>query len=153
MSDLYEVLEVCLQESERGESLETVLFRYPHLAEELRPILESSVGAKSMASPAPSAEVVRRNRARVLQHAAQMREAKVRSSQRLWLASLRRIAVTLAVVTLLFVSGTRLVSASSTTLPGDNLYPVKRTWEGVRLLLAFNAQVRDALEVEHENER
>jgi Domain of unknown function (DUF5667)/Domain of unknown function (DUF5666) len=153
MNDLYEALEICLQDIEQGADVETVLFRYPDLADELRPILEASVGAKSMTAPAPSTEVVRRNRAKVLQHAARMREAKAKSSQRLWFASLRRIAVSLAVVTLLFVSGTSLVGASSNTLPGDNLYPVKRTWEGVRLFFTFNGQEREALELAHENER
>ena len=153
MSNLYETLEICLQDIENGQDVESVLFRYPDLADELRPILEASAGAKSMAVPAPSPDVVRRNRARVLQHAAQMREGKARSSQHIWFASLRRIAVTLAVVTVLFVSGTGLVGASSNTLPGDNLYPVKRTWEGVRLFFTFNPLEREALEVEHENER
>src|SRR5512147_3238850 len=125
MNNLYEVLEVCLQEIEKGADIETVLFRYPDLADELRPILEGSIRARSMAITAPSAEVVRRNRARVLQHAAQMSEAKARSSQRIWAVSLRRLAVTLVVVAALFISGTSLVSAASTTLPGDNLYPVK----------------------------
>jgi uncharacterized membrane protein YgcG len=82
-----------------------------------------------------------------------MREAKSRSSQRIWFASLRRIAVALAVVAILFVSGTSLVGASSNTLPGDNLYPVKRTWEGLRLFFTFNGQEREALELEHEYER
>jgi uncharacterized membrane protein YgcG len=153
MNNLYDVLEICLQDIEQGAEVETVLFRYPDLADELRPILEASAGAKNMAIPVPSSEVIRRNRAKVLQYAAQMREAKVNSSRRTWFASLRRVAVTLAVVTMLFVSGTGLVGASSNTLPGDNLYPVKRTWEGLRLFFAFNSQVRDALEVEHENER
>lgn len=153
MNNLYEALEVCLQDIEQGKDVESVLFQYPDLAEELRPILEASAGAKHMAVPAPSVEVVRRNRARVLQHAAQMREAKVKPSQRIWFASLRRIAVTLAVVAVLFASGTSLVGASSNTLPGDNLYPVKRTWEGLRLFFTFNAPERDALEVERENER
>ena len=153
MNNLYEALENCLQEIDHGADLETVLIRYPELAEELRPILEASGAARSMAVPEPSPDVVRRSRARVLQHAAQMREGRVRSSQRLWLASLRRIAVTLVVVATLFASGTGLVGASSNTLPGDNLYPVKRTWEGVRLLFAFNPQEREVLEVEHENER
>jgi hypothetical protein len=142
-----------LQDIEKGADVESVLFRYPDLADELRPILEASAGAKSMAALAPSPEVVRRNRARVLQHAAQMRESKVKSSRRIWFTSLRRVAVTLAVVTVLFVSGTGLVGASSNTLPGDNLYPVKRTWEGLRLFFTFNGQDREALEVEHENER
>jgi hypothetical protein len=156
MSELYEVLEICLQDIERGESIETVLFRYPEYADELRPILEGSINARSMAITAPSAEVVRRNRARVLQQAAQMREHEAQaksSSRRIWFASLRRVAVTLAVVAVLFVSGTGLVSASSATLPGDNLYPVKRTWEDMLLMFTFNLQERDALEIEHENNR
>lgn len=153
MNDLYEALEICLKEIEQGADLDTVLSRYPDLAEDLRPILDASVNARSMAIPAPAEDVVRRNRARVLQHAAQMRESKVKSSQRIWFASLRRLAVTLVVVAALFISGTSLVRAASTTLPGDNLYPVKRTWEDVLLLFTFNLQQRNALEVEHENER
>ena len=153
MNNLYEALEICLQDIERGADLESVLFRYPEFADELRPILEASAGAKRMAVPAPPPDVVRRNRARVLQYAAQMREGNVKSYRRVWFASLRRLAVTLAIVTLLFVSGTSLVGASSNTLPGDNLYPVKRTWEGVRLFFTFNPVEREALEVEQENER
>lgn len=153
MNDLYEALEICLQDIEQGADLESVLFRYPELADELRPMLETAADAKSMSVPAPSADVVRRNRARILQHAAQLREANVKPSRRNWLVPLRRIAVTLAVVAVLFISGTGLVGASSNTLPGDNLYPVKRTWEDLRLFFTFNQQEREALEVEHENER
>jgi hypothetical protein len=153
MNNLYEALEICLQEIEQGADVEIVLSRYPDLADELRPILEASAGARSMAVPGPSPEVVRRSRAKVMQSAAQMREAKARSSRSMWFASLRRAAVTLAVVAALFISGTGLVRAASTTLPGDNLYPVKRTWEDMLLLLTFNGQQRATLEVEHENER
>src|SRR5687767_5460813 len=145
MNELYEALEICLQDLEQGADLETILSRYPALAEELRPILEGSVHARSMAIAAPAPEAMRRNRAKVLQHAAQMREAKSQSSQRVWFASLRRVAVTLAVVLALFVSGTSLVRAASTTLPGDNLYPVKRTWEDVLILFTFDLQDRAAL--------
>src|SRR5512147_2007242 len=120
MNDLYEALEICLHEIEQGADIDTVLFRYPDLADELRPILEASGNASRMAVPAPSVEVVRRNRARVLQRAAQLREAKARqSSRRFWLVSVRRLAVTVAVVSILFASGTGLVRAASTTLPGD----------------------------------
>src|SRR5512142_3063349 len=152
MNDLYEVLEICLQDIEQGAEVDAVLIRYPDLAEELRPILEAARDASSLAVPAPTVEVVRRNRARVLQRASQMRESR-RSSRRIWFASLRRVAVTLVVVATLFASGTGLVRAASTTLPGDQLYPVKRTWEDVTVLFTFNLQQRDALEVEHENER
>jgi hypothetical protein len=153
MSNSYEVLEVCLQELENGTDVDTVLFRYPEFAEELRPILETSVRAKNIAIPDPSSDVVRRNRAKVLQHAAQVREAKAQPSIGRWSVSLRRALVSLAVVATLFISSTSLVGAASVTLPGDNLYPVKRTWEDVLVLFTFDVQAREALEVEHENER
>jgi uncharacterized membrane protein YgcG len=153
MSNLYEILEVCLHEIENGADLDSVLLRYPEYAEELRPILQTSLKAKEIAVPAPPADVLRRNRAKVLQNAAQMREAKARASRRLWSVPLRRALVTLVVIGMLFISSTRLVSAASTTVPGDNLYPVKRTWEDVLTLFTFNTQSRAALEVEHENER
>jgi uncharacterized membrane protein YgcG len=154
MNNLYEALEICLQDLEQGVEIETVLFGYPELADELRPILEASVNAKSMAVLDPSAEGVRRNRAKFLQHAAEMREAKSQpASHHTWFASLRRVAVTLVVVAILFASGTGVVRAASTTVPGDDLYPVKRTWEDVLLLFTLNGQRRAALEVEHENER
>ena len=153
MNDIYDVLELCLQEVEKGADVETVLSRYPDHAGELRPILEASVQAKSLAVPDPTPDVVRRNRAKVLQQAAQIREAQAGPARRLWSVPLRRVLVSLAVIGVLFISSTNLVRAASTTLPGDNLYPVKRTWEDVRVLLTFNMQAREALEIEHENER
>lgn len=153
MSKLYDVLEVCLQEIENGASVEAVLLGYPEFAEELRPILETAVKAKSIAASAPAPDVIRRNRAKVLQRAAQLRAAKAQPSHSIWSVFLRRSLVSLAVVATLFIGGTSLVRASSTTLPGDNLYPVKRTWEDVQVLLTFDVNAREALEVKHENER
>lgn len=153
MSNLYDVLEICLQEIENGADVDTVLFRYPEHAEELRPILGASVQAGMLAAPDPSAEVMHRGRAKILQRAAQLREAQSQPSHRFWTVSLRRALVSLAVIAVFFISSTSLVRAASTTLPGDNLYPVKRTWEDVLVLLTFNIQARQALQVEHENER
>ena len=154
MNRLHETLEICLREIEQGADLDTLLFRYPDLANELRPILEASVKATGMAARAPSEEVIRRNRAKLLQHAAEMRERKAAPlSRRVWSVLLRRALVTLAVVLMLFISGTGLVRASSSSLPGDNLYSVKRTWERLSLWLTFDAAVREELEFEHENER
>lgn len=154
MNNLYEALEDCLNEIEQGADVDTVLFRYPELADELRPILDASVKARGMAMSAPSQDVVRRNRAKLLQHAAQLREAKAASaSRRIWSVPLRRALVSLMVIAVLFVSSTGLVRASSNTLPGDNLYPVKRTWEDVSLFFTFNPEQRQILELEHENER
>lgn len=154
MNELYEALEVCLSEIEQGQDVDTVLFRYPELAEELRPIIEISVHAREMAVPEPSQEIVRRNRAKLLQRAAEMREGQITpDSRRIWSVSLRRVLVTLMVVAMLFISSTGLVRASSNSLPGDNLYPVKRTWEDMLVFFTFDTDKREELEFEHENER
>jgi hypothetical protein len=118
-------------------------------------MLETAMKAARVPVPDPSSEVIRRNRAKVLQHAAELREAKAQpaSARRIWSAPLRRALVGLVVVIALFMSSTGLVRAASATLPGDQLYPVKRTWEDVLVAFTLNNQSRNALEVEHENER
>jgi hypothetical protein len=150
----YEILETCLKELEQGENLDTILFRRPELADELRPLLETAAKAKAIAVTPPSEAIVRANRARLLQRAAELREQKaVLPARRLWSVPLRRALVALTVIAMLFISGTSLVRASTTTLPGDSLYPVKRTWEDLSLLFIFDKQQREALEFQHENER
>jgi hypothetical protein len=154
MSDIYDILEICLDEIEKGADIDSVLLRYPTYASELRPLLETAARAIKVHIPEPADAVVRRNRVKILHHAAQLRESQLQTTaRRLWSVPLRRILVTLVVVGVLFVGSTELVRASSMTLPGDNLYPVKRTWEDVHVLFTFNLQAREALEVEHENER
>lgn len=155
MSEIYDILEICLQDIEKGTNLDSVLARYPEHAAELRPILETAMKTIRVHVPDPSSEIIRRNRAKVLQHAAELREAKVQpaSTRRLWSVPLRRVLVTLVVIGALFMSSTGLVRAASTTLPGDQLYPVKRTWEDVLVTFTFNLQSRNALQIEHENER
>jgi hypothetical protein len=154
MNNLYEALEVCLEAMDHGMDIETSLARYPDIADELRPIIQASLNAKGMAVHSPSANVIRRNRAKFLQRATEMRKTMVKpTSTRIWFSSIRRIAVALSVLLIVLMTGTGLVRASSTTLPGDNLYQVKRTWEDVTLLFTFDLQRRESLEVEHENER
>jgi len=153
MSNLYDILEVCLQEIDNGAAVEAVLDRYPDQAEELRPILEASVNARQMAFPAPSAEVMKRSRAKVLQRAAQLREEKAGKKAFVWLPVWRRTAVSFALIAVFLFSGTSLVRASSDALPGDSLYSVKRSWEDVVVLLTFDNAKRETLEIEHANER
>src|SRR5687768_8096889 len=154
MNNFYDALETCLHDIENGADVEAALLRYSDIADELRPIIQASVNAKSLTVPNPSAVVMRRNRARLLQRASEMRAAKVESLPRfVWFASLRRMVVVLIVLAVLFASGTGLVRAASTTLPGDNLYPIKRTWEDVTLLFTVDLQKRASLEVEHEDKR
>ena len=152
MNKLYDALENCLQNLEQGQDLDTVLARYPKLANELRPMLEASLLARASSGRTIPSDIQRRGRARLLQHAAEMREAK-RAPRRRMIPMFSRWAITFGVVGALFVSSTGLVSASSGTLPGDQLYPVKRTWEDVRLLFIFDPQGRNILESQYEQER
>lgn len=146
-----DALEACLQALEQGETLDAALARFPALADELRPMLQASLRARTLAGPPPSDAIQRRGRARLLQRAAELREAKT-ASRRTWLFHLRPLAAAFMLV-VFFLSGTRLVRASSTSLPGDNLYPVKRAWEGARLLFVFSETERDDLEMKYESER
>ena len=146
MNNLYDILEICLQDLENGMNLETILTRYPDVAEELRPVLQASLSAKDMAIPEPSAEVVRRNRAKLLQHAAQMRADQPETTNR-WFPSIQRMAVAFALLFLFFLSSTSLVRAASSALPGDSLYSMKRSWEDVALFFTFNKEAHGNLEI------
>ncbi len=161
MSDtLYDdALEICLQALEQGADIESCLVRYPYWADELRSLLETAAQAKSTLSIDVPADAMRRSRMRVLQQAAELREQQYRTKLPLSFFGWRsgrftRLALTaLAVLIFLLTGGTGLVSAASSTVPGDNLYPVKRTWENVQLLFVFTPQARVSLEHHLDQER
>ena len=92
---------------------------------------------REMAVPAPSEEALRRGRAKFMQRAAELRELKVAPRKRAF-PVFQRLAITLTLTAMFLASGTGLVGLLSTTLPGENLYPVKRSWEGLRLIFTFN---------------
>jgi hypothetical protein len=151
---LYDALEICLQAIENGASVDSVLARFPDLAADLRPILEASRRAREIPAPLPSADVMRRGRASLLQHAAEMRESKRPARRRQSVIPFfQRLTIALTLAAAALMSGTGLVQASSTSLPGENLYPVKRTWEDMRLLFVFSPEQREAVESEYEVER
>ena len=152
MNNIFDILEICLQEIENGADMETVIARYPNLASELRPILETSIKARNMSNVEPSPEAIRRGRARVMQRAAEMRESRVAPRKRV-IPAFQRLALSFTLAAFLLLSSTGLLSASASALPGENLYPVKRTWEGLRLLLIFDQQARTLLEDQFEYER
>jgi len=152
MTDLYDALEVCLQALEQGQTLDSALARYPQFAAQLRPLLEVSLQARTSSGHPIPEEIRRRGRARLLQHAAQLHPA-ARGIPRHLLPLWPRLALAFGLVAVLLLSSTSLVNASSGALPGDHLYPVKRTWENLRLLLVFHPQERELLESHFEQER
>lgn len=158
---LYGILEACLNDLERGTVLEDILARYPDCADELRPLLQLADDARASAVITVPEEVIKRGRARVLQAAAELREQKKARPMlspfwRREASSARtfRLAFTVAaILVFLLTGGTGLVRASSGSLPGDQLYPVKRTWEDVHLLFTFENEAREKLAIEYEQER
>lgn len=150
---LYDTLEACLKELENGADIEAVLARHPQIADELRPILHASVAARSMAGAEPSPDALRRGRARLLQRAAEMREAEAALNKRK-IPLFPRLAISFALVVIFFmISGTSLLNASAGALPGERLYTVKRSAENIRLLLTIDPSARTALETQFYYER
>jgi hypothetical protein len=160
---LYDALEACLRELENGADLESVLARFPELSDDLRQILKTALAAKRLAPSGPSPDAVRRGRARLLQHAAEMRETAVKrgtgagKSRTLLFPFSQRLAIVFSVLVLLFtvsgISGIGLVTASASALPGGRLYPVKRGWENIRLMFAIDPNTRTSLETQFYYER
>ncbi len=149
---LYDALEVCIKALETGAEIEAVLKLYPQMADELRPILEAMIQAQSLSATSVPEDAIRRGRAHVLGHAAEMRESSRRPRGGVGFV-FRRLATSLALSFVLLLSVTGIVNASSGSLPGDNLYPIKRTWEDVRLWFTFSPEGREELESEYEQER
>jgi hypothetical protein len=56
-------------------------------------------------------------------------------------------------IAFLLTSGTGLVSASSGALPGDHLYPVKRSWEGIQLFFVIDSHRKVELEHQFDQKR
>ncbi|MCB0102097.1 MAG: hypothetical protein H6635_06930 [Anaerolineales bacterium] len=153
MTNLFDALEFCLREIEEGGDLETAVTRFPEFKDELLPILETSVKARAMAAPEPSQDAVRRSRSRVMQRAAELREMRIVVPQRRAIPLFQRLAISFTLAAVFLLSGNGLLSASASALPGEQLYPVKRGWESVRLFFIFDAEARELLANEFENER
>lgn len=152
MTNIFNALENCLQQIENGADVESVLKQYPELASELRPILKTAIKAQQNQTAEPSAQAFQRGRARVIQHATQMKPSPV-IKRRNTVPVFSRLAISFALALIFLLGGTGVLSASASTIPGDQLYSVKRGWENVRLFLIFDQEARTLLEDEFENER
>jgi hypothetical protein len=122
---------------EQGEPMDSILGRYPVQAADLRLVLQVSQLTAAVQFPATEA-------ARAASLQAVLNEAKRLTTittpaprpQFAW-KSLFRLAMSLGIVLLMLVVGVAgLSAAAETTIPGDSLYGVKRTFEEVRLLFA-----------------
>ncbi len=148
-----DALEVCLLAQGTGVAAEQALSLYPGYASVLRMPLEGAALARALQGDGPSAESAQRVRTRLLGYAASLRRQQRRRTSGAFLPGMNRLAwaVFLAVLVLV-VSGYGLYSAAAQSLPGESLYPVKRTLESVRLQLAAPEQ-RHVLEETYNQRR
>jgi hypothetical protein len=152
MNDLYDALDDCLEAIGRGASIDAVLRRYPRLSGDLRPLLEAALAASGASRIHVPLDVRRRGRTNLLSAVRDGSSAGAPGRRRV-IPLFSRLALTGSLVAALALTSTGLVSASSSSLPGQQLYPVKRSWESVRLLFAFSPQQRELLESDYEQER
>ena len=141
---LIDALENGLLRMQRGETLDSVLASKPELAEQLRPLLETAARARSASQAGLPADILARQRARGLALADDLRQGRNRSPLRI---RIWRPAVTIfAVIALLALSSNGLLNASAHSIPGDSLYPLKRTIESTQLQFVSDPLQRQELE-------
>jgi len=164
----FNALEVCLLALETGATVDSCLALFPDLSDELRPVMEGAVAARSLLQSDVPKVAQQRSYVKLLARAAQLRSAgQTNPVVRFWSRATNpflrtiqamgptagRLAVAL-IISLTFVltsSGLLVVSAES--LPGDALYPVKRVFEDLRTGLAGGAEGQHSMEEGYSQQR
>jgi hypothetical protein len=165
-ADFEMILEDCLKRILAGSSIEECLADYPAQAEALKPLLLVTSRVRKIARPQARPEAVQAGLERVMKAMSTNNIAQGIPSQpisKTWFSRyieriitiLRTIlfgkenkgmkfALRLAIdfMVILVIGGVFAVNASASSLPGDTLYGVKRTWEEVRLNLTLNDPTR-----------
>ncbi|MGA2505817.1 MAG: DUF5667 domain-containing protein [Anaerolineales bacterium] len=141
---LQDALETCLQRMAQGETLDSLLGRYPGLAVQLSPLLKAAAHARSVRRESLPSSALARQRSRGLALAAELRPRKNRP---LLLRGFWRISLTaLSVIAILVLSSNGLLDASAHSIPGDTLYPLKRSVESTQLHLTSDPAEKEVLE-------
>jgi hypothetical protein len=164
--DFYAILDECVTRLGQGELLEACLADYPEQAAELNPALAVSADLLYLPRLDPAPEMM-------AQGYEAMMEAFTVEERPSWLAAVTllpgkllsplkpqgagrltfalRAAMLLLLV--LLASSAFVITVSADSLPGDTLYPVKRSWENTRLALTLAEPSRQALESKFAEQR
>ena len=135
-----DILNTCLDRiTLKGDTIEQCLESYPEQAAELEPLLRAALSIKEVSSIEPRPEFQQAAKARLLSALAAEEKKRERRLLPLW-SWQRRWAVAIAVILVLFLAGGGTVTASSDSLPGDMLYPVKMATEKVRAFFSMDNQ-------------
>lgn len=151
MSDeMFRAFDECLSALEAGATLESALARYPHLAAELRPMLQAAQAARPtevLHVPHQSEEA---SRQRFLARARELKQK--RTGLLAWWPTLSYSLRLAALLLALVLGGWGVSAASASALPGEALYPIKRTVEQMQISLAAEVQ-REQLQAEFNQRR
>ena len=133
------ILSECIDALLEGESLEQCLQRYPQHAERLEPLLRAVIGAREASytiQPPPELKARVASQVRAQMEARQRRARANRLSFFDWMPQWASMSI-IAVLTVIFCGGC-VFAASSESVPGDILYPVKLAFEEVQLAFTFS---------------
>lgn len=151
----------CLSRLEAGQALDDCLAHHPEFADELRPLLSLARDLGQVPMPRARLQVKATHQKKMLATIDRQFPARAHRPGPLnrlchLLAprfTLRWAAVLAAVLVLLLNSGWWSVTIAAHSLPGDLLYPVKRTSEQIRLSLTFDPAAKEQLDTQLVQER
>ena len=147
----YDIFQECLEGLKSGKTIQEVLRDHPDIRQELKPLLRSALQASEKRIEPLSADTIQRSRTRMLAHATELQSSAAGGTIFSTLPRFATALITLALV--LIVSGYGLFSASAQALPGDFLYPVKRSAENIQLGVISDSDVKASLEEEFDQRR
>ncbi len=138
-----DILGICLDRiMVKGDTIEQCLESYPEQAVELEPLLRAAVSAvKASSHIEPRPEFQRLAKHRLLSAIEEKGKKRAEHRMPLW-GWQRRWAVALTAVLVLILVGAGTVTASTSSLPGDTLYPVKTATEKVQGFFTFGSEAK-----------
>jgi hypothetical protein len=130
------ILDECLERLlVKGETIDQCLQSYPEHADELRPLLQMAVEAKTAIAIQPRPEF--RERARYQMQAAFHQATEPRRGLRLIFRLSRGWAIALSIALVVLLAGGGTVAAAGYSMPDSPLYPVKLATEQVQMAFTF----------------
>ena len=148
MADRFDdILNECTERLLRGESVEQCLQHYPEQAPELEPLLRVAAAAGKAASgvePRPEFKARVRHEVQSQLRSRSRKAEPKRIPAFQWIP--RWVAVAACVAMLFVFVGGGTVAASSGSVPGDTLYPVKTATEQVQMRLTFSKGAKAKLQ-------
>ena len=143
--DLTTILDACVARVQAGESVEACVRDYPEYGDELALLLPAAAHLHTLPRPTINPQVRQRGRELMLAQLQQNQPAPVsflaflRYARQKLTGSITKEMPTMRLVLrsaltafCCLILSTALVAASQNSLPGDPLYPVKRSWEWVQ---------------------